>query len=39
MRKVVRRVENDWARRIGAERVDTLRSTLADLLSSLDADG
>ncbi len=35
-RAVVRRVEADWARRIGAARLEGLRSTLKALLASLD---
>jgi len=37
-RAVVRRVEVDWARRIGAERLEGLRDTLTELLASLDLD-
>lgn len=38
LRAAVRRVEADWARRVGADRVADLRQTLADLVASLDAD-
>jgi DNA-binding MarR family transcriptional regulator len=38
LRGAVRRVEADWSRRIGAERLATVRSALEDLLASLDAD-
>jgi DNA-binding MarR family transcriptional regulator len=37
-RAAVRRVEADWARRIGAPRVAALRETLTALLASLDLD-
>jgi DNA-binding MarR family transcriptional regulator len=36
LRASVRRVEADWARRIGAARLAELRSTLTDLVASLD---
>jgi DNA-binding MarR family transcriptional regulator len=38
MRAVVRRVEADWAGRIGAARLEALRETLTQLLASLDGD-
>jgi DNA-binding MarR family transcriptional regulator len=38
LRAAVRRVEADWARRIGSQRFAALRSALTDLLASLDAD-
>jgi DNA-binding MarR family transcriptional regulator len=37
MRDAVRRVETDWAKRIGARRIEELRRTLADLVASFDA--
>jgi DNA-binding MarR family transcriptional regulator len=39
MRAATRRTEADWGRRIGEERLAALRSTLRDLLDSLDAAG
>jgi DNA-binding MarR family transcriptional regulator len=36
LRAAVRAVEVDWARRVGAERVELLRATLSDLLASFD---
>jgi DNA-binding MarR family transcriptional regulator len=38
MRAAVRYVEEDWARRIGVDRLAALRSTLSELLASLDAE-
>jgi DNA-binding MarR family transcriptional regulator len=38
LRAAVRRVEADWARRVGADRVAELRETLAALVASLEAD-
>lgn len=35
VREVVRHVERDWAARIGADRVEELRSILQDLIASL----
>lgn len=37
-RNLVRRVESDWANRIGKARLAVLKQTLADLMTSLDAD-
>jgi DNA-binding MarR family transcriptional regulator len=39
LRGAVRRVEADWARRIGAERLAQVRSALEELVASLDRDG
>ena len=36
MRAVVRRIENDWAKRIGHNRLADLKQTLRDLLASLE---
>lgn len=38
MRSAVRRVEADWAKRIGAKKVETLRAILIDVLESLQMD-
>jgi DNA-binding MarR family transcriptional regulator len=38
IRGTVKRVEADWAKRVGAERLAAMRSTLVDLLLSLDYD-
>jgi hypothetical protein len=38
MRAATRRVEGDWAKRIGAPRVDAIRVALRDLMRSLDRD-
>jgi DNA-binding MarR family transcriptional regulator len=38
LRAAVRRVEADWAQRIGSDRLAELRSTLTDLVASLDRD-
>jgi DNA-binding MarR family transcriptional regulator len=35
-RDAIRRVEADWARRVGATRLEAVRTTLAALLASLD---
>jgi DNA-binding MarR family transcriptional regulator len=38
LRAAVRRVEADWARRVGTQRLAALRSTLADLVASLESE-
>jgi len=38
LRAATRRVEADWAKRIGAGRVDAMREALRDLVRSLDLD-